>query len=519
MRKLLFVFLCGCAAPLPPPDQPGARDSYRAALQGNKRDPVVRQARERLEAAEWDAARERHSIFGYRRFLDEFPDSRHGPQARLLLEGLRWERADRDGSEAALAGFLEDEPHGAHAEEAWARVSALRLSQALRSGTPALLRSWLAENPSAPGREQALLALDDADWRAAADPAAFRRYLADHPGGAHAGEARAQLSSVERDEAELLEDEPRLRALDAAAADKLAYARALALLDEGRLAQLARREGPLKAEAARDLRALRKDSRRAGELERAARALFLPRPTLDELPEAAHDRALRLREWALALDGTRLHRMLAELGSQRAWVALVALQGAQDLLKGLPPAEAQVRAERELSTLQPVALDSPQLTAVALLQSALGRDADALASARRAAGRDPRCAPALLLALVLEREPALSQSAAEALRAHARGLLEGHRDLARTGSQAARGELCAAMLELRRAAADEARAIGAEVGDSCAGPPAQDRRQAAQALASAATPLARAALARAAARDPDPDVRSAARGALAAAVR
>ena len=263
MRKLLVLLLCGCAAPLPPPDQPGARDSYRAAMRGNPRDPVVREARERLEAAEWDAARARHSIFGYRRFLDEFPDSRHGAEARHLLEGLRWERADRDGSEAALAGFLEDEPRGAHAEEAWARVSALRLSQALKSGTPSLLLTWLAENPSAPGREQAQLALDDADWRAAADPAAWRRYLADHPGGDHRGEAQARLSRIERDEAELLEDEPRLRALDAAAADKLAYARALALLDEGRLAQLARREGPLKADAARDLRALRKDSRRA----------------------------------------------------------------------------------------------------------------------------------------------------------------------------------------------------------------------------------------------------------------
>jgi len=410
---------------------------------------VVREARGRLEDAEWDVARERHSIFAYRRFLDEFPESRHAAEAQQLLEGLRWEQAERDGSEPALAGFLEDEPHGPHAPEAWARVSALRLAEALRSRSPARLRAWLAENPSAPGREEALPALDDADWSAAADFGAWRRYLDDHPDGAHRKEALAHLKAAERDEAELLEDEPRLRALDPAAADKLAYQRAAALLEEGRLTQLARRPGPFSAEEARTLAMLRRDPRRE-ELQRWARALFLPRPTLDELPESAHDRAWRLREWTLALDGARLHRMLAELGSQRAWVSLAALQGAQDLLKGLPQAEARVRAERELSTLQPTALDSPQLTAVALLQSALGREADALASARRAAGRDPTCAPAVMLAFELEREAALAQPAAEALMANAKSLVEAHRDMARGGSPAARGELCAALLELGR---------------------------------------------------------------------
>src|SRR5438132_6112399 len=245
---------------------------------------------------------------------------------------------------------------------------------ALKSHSADALRSWLAENPSGAGREKALLALDEAEWRGSAEPAAWRRYLEQHLEGAHRAEAQARISQADRDEALLLEDEPRLRAMDPAAADHLAYEKALALLDEGRLGQLARRPGPHAADAARNMAELRKDSRRAGELEQAARALFLPQPTLSELPEGARERAWRLREWALALDGARLHRMLAEVASPRAWVALAALAGAQSRLRGLPAAEARLRAERELLALQPLALDAPQLAAVAVLQRALGRE-------------------------------------------------------------------------------------------------------------------------------------------------
>lgn len=519
MRKLLALVLCGCAAALPPPDQPGAKDAYRAAAAGNPKDPRTREARERLEASDWDAARARHDIFAYRRFLEEYPESRHAAEAGQLLEGLRWQEADAGGSETALQGYLQDEPRGAHAPEAWSRLSALRLAKALQSQSAPALRAWLAEDPAAPGRDQALRALDEADWRAAAEPAAWRKYLDDHFDGAHRSEAQQQLRKAEREEAEALEDEPRLRALDPAAADRLVFEKALALLDEGKLSQLARRNGPFAVEAARDLAALRKDSRRAGELERAARSLYLPRPTMDELPDAARDRATRLREWALSLDGTRLHRMLSELASPRAGVALAALDGAQQLLQGLPPAEARARAERELVVLQPLAMDAPQLTALSLLQLALGRGEDALASARRAAGRDPHCGPAVVLAAKLEREPGLVEVAAQAVRSHALWLLQSHGEGARAADAAALGELCAAAEEapgepaIRRLLEEGARAA------PCAQPAAEDRRAAARLLAGAATPLARAALARAAARDPDPDVREAAQGALAAALR
>ncbi|HUJ25200.1 MAG TPA: hypothetical protein VLW85_04225 [Myxococcales bacterium] len=201
----------------------------------------------------------------------------------------------------------------------------------------------------------------------------------------------------------------------------------------------------------------------------------------------------------------------------RAAVALAAAQGAQAILAGLPASEARLRAERELGALSPLAVDAPQLAAVAVLQLALQRPGDALDSARRAAGRDPHCAPAVWLAAKLEREPGLTAAAAQALKQHALWLLDAHGPLARAGDPAAQAELCAAREEAPAELAIQR--LLEEAKNGCVPPAAEDRRAAARALAAARTPLVRAALARAAARDPDPDIRAAAQGALASAVR
>ena len=538
MRLLFVLLLIGCATPLPTPDQPGAGDAYRAAIATDVKGPRAREARERLEALEWDSTRAAHTVFAYRRFLKEHEDSRHAPEARQLLEGLRWTAADQDGSQTALAGYLDDEPRGAHAAEAWARLSSLRLVTALKGGEAAPLRAWLLENPAAPERDKAQAALDELDWRAATDVAAWRGYLDQHLDGPHRAEAQARLDKALRDEAEVLEDEPKLRALGDPAADRIAWERAAALLDEGRLAQLARRSGPHAADAERDLSALRRDPRRAALLEGAAHELYLPRATLDALPEPAPDRAQRLREWAASLDGARLHRMLGEVASPRAAVALAALDGAESLLHELPAAEARLRAAREFAALQPLAVDAPQLAALAVLQLALAQDAEALASARAAASRNPRSAPAAWIAARLETEPALQQIALQSLRAQARELAAAHAEAARAGNAAALGESCAALRAAERAAQvvaeakPEAIAIRRQIeeglgrsipaAEACAAKAtsfADERLEAARVLAAAGTPLVREALARAAARDPDARVRAAAQGAVALDLR
>ena len=392
MTKVLLplLFAVACATPLPRPDAPGAEAAYRRELALHPGGPRSNEAREKLEQARYLNARAAHNIFAYRRFLEEFPDSHKATEVRALLEGLRWMETERDGSEEGLLGFLADEPAGTHAADAWSQLSGLRLQSALLAGTPEKLGAWLGQNPSSAGRAVALAALDDADYRGATDAEALRGYLDTHVAGAHRAEAEARLVRASAEEALLLEDEAFLRGLHDLSAEKLRYERAAALLDEGRLAQLARRKGAFATEAARDLAALQGNPRLARSVESAAHQLFLPRATLDVLPDTAVERARAVRAWAAALDGERLPRLLAEMASTRVHVALAALQSAQRLLAGLPAAEARVRARRAAASLRPIALASPQLAELAVLESALQRPAAALEVAREAAARDPR---------------------------------------------------------------------------------------------------------------------------------
>ena len=113
------------------------------------------------------------------------------------------------------------------------------------------------------------------------------------------------------------------------------------------------------------------------------------------------------------------------------------------------------------------------------------------------------------------------------MRAQSRELAAAHAEAARAGDAAGLGELCAALRGAQRAgevipeAKAEAVSIRRQIEEGrgdCAEKAfdfAEERVEAACALAAAGTPLARPALARAAARDPDQRVRAAAQGAVA----
>ena len=523
-RALTLALVTACATRLPPPDRPGAADAYRAELARGPKVEKVRKLKEALESAEFEAARRAHTILGWHRFLKEFPDGIHRHDARARLESLRWAEAERLGTEPALAGFLADEPSGAHAAEAWEKLAAVRLAAALASRDEAALRAWIAGHPQAAGNEKARAALDEAQFAAAGrDGKKLRAYLAEHPEGRHRSEARSALERHGVAEAELLDDDV---ALDALARDGVAgAAEAAARVRAGRAA--ARIEG------------------RAG-LAADARLLYLPRATADELPQEPLARARALRRWATALDGTRLARLLAEVGSRHAWVAVEALRATERLLSGLPAAEARARAERLASTLAPVAMAAPQLVQLSLLEHAAGRPAEALARARAAAARDPAGLVGAWRAADAEArsgDAAMAALAVEALAIQAKAHAEAHAGVERdpvalletcaaaqaarraeqiAGASRARARSLAAAIEARldeaeRGAPPAARCAALrEEGEAEQAAAAGERRAAARRLARVPA-LARAALDRARARDPDPEVRAAAAAALQAA--
>ena len=537
------LVLSACAGSLPAPDQPGAAQAYRAELAKDPKGDRVKPLREGLEAAEYESAKRAHTILAYRRFLSEFPGSPFTVEARARLEALRWNEAEAAGSDSALAGFLADEPAGAHAAEAWEKLAALRLQAALKANTEESLRGWLQANPTAAGRDQAMAALDEAQFAAVQQQAGssglpgLRAYLADHPEGRHRAQAQQRLLEAEIAEAALLEDEQRLGAL-ARSGGAAAARTALEAIRSARTAALDPEGG--------DERTLA-----------AAHALFLPQPTSEELPADAVDRARVLRSWAVAADGARLGRLLTELGATRAQVGLTALESAQDLIAALPPAERQARATRLLESLRPKAQAPPLLVAVSLLEEAAGHQPEALAQARAGLSRDRTSLVAGARAVALEAaagDPPLALFAVQTLLTAAQAWTDVHADAAsplpdRLPDGTALLELCASAQVVRVAAAalahprlaaepgvTEAKGRAARIAASiasrlaegeqirqaarkefttCAALSAESaeaaslatgRRRAAVHELLAAGPLGRAALERARRRDPDPEV-------------
>src|SRR5947199_25149 len=96
-----MIVACACAAPLPTPDQPGARDagsigSLRSWLAENPAAAGRDQAEKALDEADWRAATD---AAGWRKYLDDHLDGAHRKDAHALLD-----KALRDE-----AGVLEDE--------------------------------------------------------------------------------------------------------------------------------------------------------------------------------------------------------------------------------------------------------------------------------------------------------------------------------------------------------------------------------------------------------------------------
>lgn len=435
---LVALALAGaaCKSPLPPPEQPGAADAYRAALSADPKGPRAGEARKRLEQVEFERARQAGSILALRSFLSEFPGGPHAREAGGLLEAARWAEAERQGSALSLQGYLSDEPFGAHAPLAWTRLARLQLEAALSAKGKEPLRAWLATWPKAEGRERALAVLEErARAEALAAPAArrsaeLRTYLRDFPEGAGRAAALDALDRAALEEARLLEDEEALRRLArgggpseaALEADRVAASVALARLDGQRLRELAPRlPAPERMRVEGVLKALPRA--RAG-LEAEARALFLPGASDGALPAGPAARARALRTIARALDGGRLQPVLAETGAAHPWVAAAAFAAADALLAGLPQPEAVLRAARLSAQLEPLALDGPRLAQLSLLQAAAGDARRARELARAAAAQAAAPVPLLVHALRLEsaggeRQVALlaAESLASAVRA------------------------------------------------------------------------------------------------------
>ena len=138
------------------------------------------------EGAHWKSALEADVAFGYRQFMQDYPESIHNDQARLhlgRLDDAAWARASEAGTRAAIEEYLEQFPDGRHAFDADIALNELDRAEAA------------ADRAAAERAER-----DDADWaeaRRAGTAAAVDAYLADWPDGRNVAEARDLRASIE----------------------------------------------------------------------------------------------------------------------------------------------------------------------------------------------------------------------------------------------------------------------------------------------------------------------------------
>jgi len=161
-------------------------DAPDAARGAPRTDAAANRGPSPAEEARWKAALEADVVYGYRQFMQDYPESIHNEQARLHLERLdddAWVRASAAGTRSAIEDYLEQFPDGLHAFEADIALNELGRAEAAAARAAA---------------ERA--AQDDADWAEAqrsGTAAAVDAYLSAWPNGRNVAAARALRASLE----------------------------------------------------------------------------------------------------------------------------------------------------------------------------------------------------------------------------------------------------------------------------------------------------------------------------------
>jgi formylglycine-generating enzyme required for sulfatase activity len=146
-------------------------------------DPDI--AREKLR---WEQALEADTVFAYRQFLEDYPESLFKSQAITQINSLddkAWKAAEAEGTRESIETYLETFPDGLHEPEAMIRLDEINQAEALAQKELAALASQ-----------------EETDWQnahAARTIAALNKYIATWPSGQHIDEAYELKRQLESD--------------------------------------------------------------------------------------------------------------------------------------------------------------------------------------------------------------------------------------------------------------------------------------------------------------------------------
>ena len=133
----------------------------------------------------WVRALEKDTLEGYREYLEAFPKGKHAEDAQEEInkyDERDWQNTLRRDTIAAYEEYLENWPEGLHAAKAREIIAE---------------RKAAAEARAKDAAERA--AQEAGDWETAAREntvQSYEQYLAKHPTGAHADEARSRIASL-----------------------------------------------------------------------------------------------------------------------------------------------------------------------------------------------------------------------------------------------------------------------------------------------------------------------------------
>ena len=130
------------------------------------------------ELERWQGALQADTVLGYRRFIEDFPDSIYRNQAETQLDILdekRWQTLSAEDSVPAYEDYLEEFPDGIHQAEALQRIEAIKQAEARKE------RERLARE------QREALAWETAT--AERTIASFDQYISEWPSGRHIEEA------------------------------------------------------------------------------------------------------------------------------------------------------------------------------------------------------------------------------------------------------------------------------------------------------------------------------------------
>jgi len=131
------------------------------------------------ETERWRQALETNAVAGYRKFVEDYPQSIHLEQAQEhidMLEDKAWEKVVGENTKAGYEAHLAMFPDGRHATEALARIEEFNQEEARQARA-----------------REARIREDDTAWesaKAAGNLTALDDYITAWPGGAHVQEAR-----------------------------------------------------------------------------------------------------------------------------------------------------------------------------------------------------------------------------------------------------------------------------------------------------------------------------------------